>query len=88
MIRSILAGRMDLEARPHAAISERHRRLLSTAMDELQETRTMLEAGAEDLVALASSRMRTALEQLGAVTGRTYQEELLNNIFSRFCIGK
>lgn len=87
-IRRILADRMDIEARPHATISERHRNLLTVARDELQATLDMLEAGTDDLVALASSRIRTALENIGFVTGRSYQEELLNNIFSRFCIGK
>ncbi len=87
-IQDILSRRLDLQARPHAAISERHRRLLVAAREELSATLEMLEADAEDLVALASSRMRTALEHLGTVTGRTYEEELLNNIFSRFCIGK
>jgi tRNA modification GTPase len=38
--------------------------------------------------AMAASRLRLALETLGNVTGRIYHEELLNNIFSRFCIGK
>jgi tRNA U34 5-carboxymethylaminomethyl modifying GTPase MnmE/TrmE len=42
----------------------------------------------EPETALAASRLRSALEILGEATGRVYHDELLNNIFSRFCIGK
>ena len=29
-----------------------------------------------------------ALEALGEITGRTMREEVVNRIFSRFCVGK
>jgi tRNA modification GTPase len=80
--------RFRLDARPHAVISERHRQLLQAAEQEMEEGVTLLTAGEEDLVALASSRIRGALEQLGQITGRQYHNELLEAIFSRFCIGK
>jgi tRNA modification GTPase len=38
-----------------------------------------------DIVAL---ELRTALDHLGRVTGQTAEEEIVNAIFSRFCIGK
>lgn len=71
----------------HAAISERHRQLLVAAHKDVVEAGLLLTrpTPAPDL---AASRLRGALETLGEVTGRIYHEELLNNIFSRFCIGK
>ncbi len=32
--------------------------------------------------------LRGALEELGAMTGAIYTDDLLDRIFSRFCIGK
>jgi tRNA modification GTPase len=37
---------------------------------------------------LAASALRAALDQLGEVTGAVYTNDLLDRIFSRFCIGK
>ncbi len=35
-----------------------------------------------------SIEIRTAIKTLGEITGETYSEDILNNIFSNFCIGK
>ena len=40
-----------------------------------------------DLV-LAGNAMRTAAEQVGSLVGAVYSEDLLDNLFSRFCVGK
>lgn len=37
---------------------------------------------------LVSIDIRAALEEISSITGHQVQEELLSNIFSRFCIGK
>ena len=71
----------------HAVISERHRRLLISAHKDIIESGLLLTRPTPE-PALAASRLRGALETLGEATGRTYHDELLNNIFSRFCIGK
>jgi tRNA modification GTPase len=71
----------------HAVISERHRNLLETARVELIQAREKVADG-ELGAAPAAEHLRAALEALGQVTGRVYHNELLNNIFSRFCIGK
>ncbi len=72
----------------HAVISERHRDLLETARVELEQARDRLADGGEQAAAPATEHLRAALEALGQVTGRVYHNELLDNIFSRFCIGK
>jgi tRNA modification GTPase len=41
--------------------------------------------GGEELVA---AEVRLALEELGHVTGAIYTEDILDRVFSRFCIGK
>ena len=73
---------------PHAVISERHRILLDGALKETDAALEQLRSEREDQVALAATRLRAALESLGMVTGRVYHTELLNSVFSRFCIGK
>ena len=41
----------------------------------------------EDLVLLANA-VRGAAERLGAAVGATYSSDMLDNLFSRFCVGK
>ncbi len=43
------------------------------------------QANQEDLVA---AELRIALEELSAIIGEVHSEDILGNIFSRFCIGK
>ncbi len=78
----------DLNALPHAVISERHRDLLIRSHKEAKQARAYLNENVEEHAVLASEHLRSALEFLGQVTGRVYHDELLDNIFSRFCIGK
>jgi len=87
-IASKLEEGVDFSAPAHAVISERHRNLLEVARAELETAREQLTGLGDEGVAFAAEHLRSALENLGQVTGRTYHDELLNNIFSRFCIGK
>jgi len=73
---------------PHATISERHRTFLLTSLEALNEGADILRTKGEEDVAIAASCVRSALETLGEMTGRTYTDDLLSNVFSRFCIGK
>lgn len=66
--------------------SARHAHSLKNALAALQRVSEGLNAGIPgDLLALD---IRYALEELGAITGQVTHEDLLENIFSRFCIGK
>lgn len=91
-LRSCMAGLLREEILKSvgqgSAVSERHRGILLSAREQLEEADKLLGSGREDLVVPAAGRLREALEQVGEVTGRAYHEELLNSIFSRFCIGK
>ncbi|MBN2684037.1 MAG: tRNA uridine-5-carboxymethylaminomethyl(34) synthesis GTPase MnmE [Pontiellaceae bacterium] len=84
----VLEQGADLQTPPHAVISERHRQLLVKAHHEAKQARDLLSVNIEENAVLASDHLRSALDFLGQVTGRVYHDELLENIFSRFCIGK
>lgn len=83
-----LEAGVNLSAPAHAVISERHRNLLELARTELIQARERVAEGGEAAAAPAAEHLRQALEALGQVTGRVYHNELLDNVFSRFCIGK
>lgn len=69
-----------------ASTAERCRVSLAAAAGSLSRA-WQLAAGArgEELVAV---EMRDALDQLGQVVGAVYTEDILERVFSRFCIGK
>lgn len=71
----------------HAAISERHRQLLASARVQLEESLRLLAKGSTHSD-LAAQSIRDAVSSVGQIIGREYHEELLDSIFSRFCIGK
>lgn len=87
-IARILEKGCAMHSSPHAVISERHRRLLVAARRDLAEALGLVQSGAEANIVLAADRIRSAMEAIGQITGRTCHEELLDSIFSRFCIGK
>jgi tRNA modification GTPase len=87
-IRLKLESNIDMQTPPHAVISERHRQLLADARVELIDALKLLSASKDSAMVPVLSKLRTALESLGLITGRVYHDELLNAIFSRFCIGK
>ena len=88
-ILGLLSTSIDLSARPHAVISERHRHALSLAQTELQSVKELLShEEVEESLVMAIPALRESLTRLGEVTGREYHEELLDQVFSTFCIGK
>ena len=66
--------------------SERHQALLSGILTAIERTESGLRNGLPtDLVA---EDIRMALHNLGELTGTVSSEDILNNIFGKFCIGK
>ena len=87
-VREALCARLGkMDTPPHAVISERHRTLLHLAQACMVEARQLTRED-EALLVPAADLLRSALDHLGSITGRTYTSELLDAIFSRFCIGK
>ncbi len=72
----------------HAVISERHRQILLQTDIAASSAAAALDQVEEEGILFASSHLREAIETLGRATGRVYSDELLDQVFSRFCIGK
>ncbi|GIW94929.1 MAG: tRNA modification GTPase MnmE [Pirellulaceae bacterium] len=56
------------------------------ARSALQEALRLADCQAGD--ELVAGQLRAALDALGRLTGRVYTEDVLDRVFSRFCIGK
>jgi tRNA modification GTPase len=68
-----------------AGTAARCRESLLLAAESLRRAR---QAAAELGEEFAASEVRSALDDLGRVVGAVYTEDVLDRIFSRFCIGK
>ncbi len=66
--------------------SLRHKLLLENAVLSLDNALESIKKGmSEEFIALD---IRGALDHLGAITGRVSSEDIINRIFSEFCVGK
>ena len=66
--------------------SNRQITLLNSALTSINDCLIQIELGAPiDILAVD---LKQAWISLGEITGETYSEELLDNLFSRFCLGK
>ena len=81
----ILEGRLDTTS-SHAVPNLRHRHALYNALQFFKdaERRTREETPME-IIAL---ELRSGLDALGEITGETTGEDVLDSIFSQFCLGK
>ncbi|MDL2716990.1 MAG: tRNA uridine-5-carboxymethylaminomethyl(34) synthesis GTPase MnmE [Acidobacteriota bacterium] len=87
-LRAQMAERLSLvEADGELLVLERHREALASAAAFLRDAADLARRvpGEPELVA---ARVREALAALGAITGETATEELLDRIFAAFCVGK
>ena len=69
-----------------ALTQERHMRLARQAAAALRRAAQCCAAG--EAVDVAAVELHEALRDLGRVTGEQVDEKLLDDIFSRFCVGK
>lgn len=65
-------------------VSERHYQCLLKAYNELEKIKKIPILNYE----LISEQIRIALNEIEAIAGKTLGEDILQNIFSKFCIGK
>ncbi len=81
----VLRGGTSSEARP-ALISARQRAAVDRALRHIHDAQEARAAGIpQDLLATS---VRAALHAVGEVTGEDVDESVIQEIFSRFCIGK
>jgi len=78
---------VDAEQDITAIVNARHADELRLAHDATSHALTALTTTPCDLV-IAANHLREAAEALGRITGRCYADDLLDAIFSRFCVGK
>ena len=67
-------------------INSRHQDALNRARAATQRTLDVLRAG--ETLELAAAELRIAVNAVGEIVGKTTTEDLLDSIFSQFCIGK
>ncbi|HOW98083.1 MAG TPA: tRNA uridine-5-carboxymethylaminomethyl(34) synthesis GTPase MnmE [Kiritimatiellia bacterium] len=70
------------------AISERHHDLLVKAQADVKDALAVLNEKHDEAPFLASEKLQSAAESIALIIGRSYRESLVDEIFSRFCIGK
>ncbi len=74
------------EAGEVVVANARHKRALEESLESLRRAKEGIEGGVPiELVAL---ELRSCLDHLGEIRGETTAEEVLERIFSQFCIGK
>lgn len=69
------------------ATRERHRLSMLRAVDAL-ETAEQMALGGEDFADIAAEELRTAIRALDSLVGRVDVENVLDEIFASFCLGK
>jgi len=79
-------GRHDTEAGSLVITATRHRDALQKARQFVQSAIARLDDGSSN--EFLSIDLRGALQELGHITGEITNEDVLDSIFSRFCIGK
>ena len=67
------------------ALTARHRQALNNAIHDIVQAEKEIKAGSEELAAMM---LRTAYNQLSNIEQHNIDEQVLDRIFSRFCIGK
>jgi len=66
--------------------NQRHYDALRKSLQSVQQVEDAVTAGIH--TELLAYELRAALEHLGEISGEFTNDEVLGNIFSKFCIGK
>jgi tRNA modification GTPase len=82
--RALIGGEASMET--PAVTNARHADVLRRAGEAIKRAMSAREEGLSD--EFAASDLRLGLDALGEITGETATDEILDIIFSRFCIGK
>jgi tRNA modification GTPase len=85
IVETVLSGQVVTGDTPQVT-NPRHKHALSSALDSVRATQSAINAGiTADLVAID---LTAAVNSLGEITGQTASDDLVETIFSTFCVGK
>ncbi|MFW6151890.1 MAG: tRNA uridine-5-carboxymethylaminomethyl(34) synthesis GTPase MnmE [Verrucomicrobiota bacterium] len=89
-IKSALSSTLQIANLPEdkVTISARHKTHINNALDAVKQCEALLDDHQEQQLVFAISYLRETAEQIGLILGKTYHTELLDSIFSCFCLGK
>lgn len=82
---NLIMGQSFNESFDPVITNSRHAELLEKAKENLSSAVKKINEGLLDLTAF---EIRESLDRLGEITGEVTREDILNKIFSNFCIGK
>ncbi len=85
-IAAFLSGTTGRSRQLIGTTAARCRESLSAAADSLQQALTAADHNAGD--ELIAAEVHQSLDQLGRILGTVYTDDILDRIFSKFCIGK
>ena len=85
-IKNSLLTDTGLEDEAVVVTSARHKQALDRTRQALKNFRKGMQSGLDEVI--LASELRSALDYLGEIIGEVSTEDLLNHIFSQFCIGK
>ena len=83
LYKKVFGDNVDLNG--EMLVEERHFEALSAARDKLQSALNALNVVSLDILAID---VKDGWSHLGEITGKTATEEIIDNIFSKFCVGK
>jgi tRNA U34 5-carboxymethylaminomethyl modifying GTPase MnmE/TrmE len=81
----IVPGKGTLEAGGAVALTARHKQAVIQAIESVRESIGELKVGREEVAAMM---LRAAYQGISGIEQQYVDERILDNIFSRFCIGK
>ena len=84
MLEAARAGGLADAAARGVVLNERHRDRLLACREALDQILEAAAAGDE----VVASLLAVSLQELGAISGRVFTEQILGAVFGRFCIGK
>jgi len=82
----IKSAHLDLPQGSVVITNMRHYEALCTALSAIERVESGLQSALSG--ELVSIDLHECLDALGSITGKIYSQDVLNNIFSHFCIGK
>lgn len=83
-----LASRVAALGDETVILAARHESSLRDALAAFEACETTLASGSLRAPELVAASLRTALDALGAISGRIAPDDVLGRIFGKFCIGK